>query len=140
MIARMTAVFFGTVLFGVVLLGLNGGEPVSESSSMDSTPPSVPPDVTFEFPFPSGTRIVIDKSIVNGWRQTGFIPLPFESARQAVSDMLSGHGFTRMLEASDGHLEKCVIEKWRDAKGRTQLWMLWGTSDMETGFSWGEET
>ena len=140
MIARMTVAFFGTVLFGVVLLGVNCGEPSSESASMGGAPPSAPSDVPLEFPFPPGTRIVMDKPVANGWRQTGFIPLPFETARRTVGDGLSGRGFTRMLEASGERLEKCVIEKWRDARGRKLLWMLWKTSDMETGLSWGEET
>ena len=140
MIARMIAVFFGTVLFGAVLLGVDGTGPASESVSMVVAPSLTPSDEPFEFPFPSGTRIVIDKPVANGWRQTGFIPLPFETARRTVGDGLSGRGFTRMLEAAGERLEKCVIEKWRDARGRKLLWMLWKTSDMETGLSWGEET
>ena len=140
MIVRMTAVFFGTVVAGVFMVFANRGglEPDLEES-VRMVQPSLR-DCASEFLFPAGTRMLFDRPVVNGWRQSGIIPLPFEAARRAVYDELFDKGFALMHEAGDSQpLAKCVIEEWRDANDRKVLWMFWRKTEFETGFSWGEE-
>ena len=139
MIARVTAVFFGTVLVGTVVIGVSRGELESGMLGRETFPVLLE-DGELEFSFPAGTRILVDKPIANGWRQTGVLPLSFDAARQTVLDEMSDKGFSRMRDASDSQsMAKCVIEEWRDANDRKVLWMFWRKTEFETGFSWGEE-
>lgn len=139
MIARMTAVFFGTVLVGTVVIGVSRGGAETGMSGRESTPVLLEGG-KLDFSFPAGTRMVVDKPIVNGWRQTGLLPLPFDAARQTISQELTTRGFSRTHEASDCQpMVKCAVEEWRNAKGRKLLWMFWRKAEFETGFSWGEE-